>query len=90
MIGSIQHSLVAEIMATSTSAVLTSSATLILGSIISSNLISQGTSLVIDDANVARELACLFYTRPTWATFAVQNLFMIYFTACEYAFILES
>ena len=82
MIESIQHGLVAEIMATSTSVVMASSTILILGSLISSTLIIQGTSSIIDEANVDRESACLFYAWPTWATFTIQNLLMICFIDC--------
>ena len=58
MIGSIQHGLGIATIETPIIA-------LILDSTTSSTLIIQGTSSVIDDANVAKESACLFCSRAT-------------------------
>ena len=72
---------------TSTLAAPSSPTTLMLGSGTSSTLISRGISSTIDDASVAKELACLFCAQATWITFTVQKLLMVCFTNSKYAFI---
>ena len=66
MNGSIQHGSDDETIATFIAA-------LILGSAMSSTLIIRGVSSVTDDANVAKESACLFCPRATWTTMALVN-----------------